>query len=351
MKNIAFFGSHSMALPLLNYLLEDEETKDLVNVVGVFTQPDRPTGRGQKLQAGPIKVWAQERNIPFLQPEKVSEVENQWLKDKAVDLVLVMAYGHILKEDILSVPSCGMVNFHVSLLPKYRGASPIEAAIAQGERETGVSLMQIVRKMDAGAVYDQEKVNIEPNDTAIEVTDKLAIACVPLLKRNLKGLLNKTAAAQEQDESQVSYTRKLTKMDGYLDFNLDAKTLVNRARALHPWPGSFFMVGEDVIKSEGIRVFFKNDVKEILNLMAFDFTQDILSQKEGTVLGKTSEGNIMVKVGQGTIITIGYLQRPGGRMLEAREFTHGYPLEKGAYLKGAVAQGLVQNRPFLKAKL
>ena len=174
----AFFGSDPIALPLLNWLYD--EAKESVQLTAVFTQPDRPVGRGQKLRANEIKQWAEARNLTVYQPERIDEAAQKSYAELATDLSLVMAYGHILKQDFIDTPRFGTLNLHTSRLPKYRGASPIQTAIAMGERETGVSLMRIVRALDAGPIADSETVTIERLDTALDVETKLAEACVPL---------------------------------------------------------------------------------------------------------------------------------------------------------------------------
>ena len=171
-------GSDAIAVPVLKYLAE--EASHRVSVAGVFSQPDRPKGRGKHLQPNPLAAAAQELGLPLLQPEKPGTQEAEWLERHGVRLVFVMAYGHLLRKHLLAAPALGYVNFHASLLPKYRGASPVESAVASGERETGVSLMRIVPKMDAGPVLDMESVAVEPLDTGASVREKLAAATVPL---------------------------------------------------------------------------------------------------------------------------------------------------------------------------
>ena len=246
MKKIAFMGADPIALPLLDYLAS--HGADEYKIVGIISQPDRPSGRGQKVHPNPISAWALEKNLPLFRPQKPSEVELNWLKEEQVDLVLVMAYGHILKEDFLKTPPLGMLNFHASLLPAYRGASPIETAIACGDTETGISLMEMVKKMDAGSVMDQEKVSIDERETSTSLREKLSQACVPLIQRNLPTILSGKASFEPQDESIVSYTRKIKKEDGWLNFNAPAKELERRIRALTPWPGAVFKFQDITIK-------------------------------------------------------------------------------------------------------
>src|SRR5687768_1254070 len=183
---IVFMGSDPIAMPLLNWLTR--EGSAIAEIVGVFTKPDRAVGRGQKITPNEIKQWAVARGLPVVQPEKLTEEVRLTLASWSADLALVMAYGHILRDDFIATPRLGTVNLHASILPKYRGASPIQTAIAQGERETGVSFMRIVRRLDAGPVADVERVPIVPLETALEIEAKLSAACIPLLERTLPSL-------------------------------------------------------------------------------------------------------------------------------------------------------------------
>jgi methionyl-tRNA formyltransferase len=243
---LVFLGSDPIALPLLEWLAG--EGKTVAEVVGVFTQPDRPVGRGQKITANAIKSWALARGLPVFQPEKLDESVHQQLAALACDVALVMAYGHILKDDFIATPRLGTLNLHTSILPKYRGASPIQTAIANGERETGVTLMRVVRKLDAGPVADVEHVPIQKLDTALEVEAKLACACVPLLARALPKLRENTLAVAPQDETEATFCRKLVKEDGALDFSEAASALAARINGLFPWPACSVEIGGQVIK-------------------------------------------------------------------------------------------------------
>ena len=206
---IVFMGSDPIALPLLTWL--KGEGSAIAQIAAVFTQPDRATGRGQKIAPNEIKTWALSHDIPVFQPEKLTEAVRAEFANLESDLALVMAYGHILRDDFIATPRLGTLNLHTSLLPKYRGASPIQTAIACGERETGVTLMRIVRQLDAGPIADAERVAIAPLDTATDVEAKLAAACVPLVARVLPRLENALQIFAPQDESAATFCRKLTK--------------------------------------------------------------------------------------------------------------------------------------------
>lgn len=232
-----FLGSDAISLPLLDWLVGPEGAA-LVELSAIYTQPDRPVGRGQKVQANAIKQWALARGLPVHQPEKITpEVLSDYVAS-APELALVMAYGHILRDDFIATPRLGTYNFHASLLPKYRGASPIQTSVANGEAETGVSFMRIVRRLDAGPAADREAVCIDTLDTALEIERKLAAACAPLLARVLPCLLMGDLEFAEQNDAQATFCRKLTKDDAALDFAATATALAARINGLNPWPAA-----------------------------------------------------------------------------------------------------------------
>jgi len=322
---LVFLGSDPVALPLLEWLAGEGRT--FAEVVGVFTQPDRPVGRGQKITANAIKIWTLAHGLPIFQPEKLSEDVRQQLDALGADVALVMAYGHIPKDDFIATPRLGTLNLHTSILPKYRGASPIQTAIASGERETGVTLMRVVRKLDAGPVADVERVPIQKLDTAIEVESKLAAACVPLLARALPKLREGTLEAVPQDEAQATFCRKLAKDDGTLDFLAPATTLAAKINGLFPWPACSVMIGGQPVK------IGQADAKEETSLGV-----------PGTVVeaGMTGLG---VATERGTLHLL-KLQRPGGKMLTTAEFLRGFPVEPGTCLASAPMKSLVASEPF-----
>ncbi len=331
MLRIVFMGSDAIARPALDWLAG--EGGNVGQVVGVFTQPDRPVGRGQQIRPNDIKVWAQAHDLPVFQPEKVGEAERRQIADLKPDLTLVMAYGHILKQDVIDTPRLGTLNLHTSVLPKYRGASPIQTATACGDRETGVTLMRMVRQLDAGPVADVERVAIGTHDTAAEVEAKLALACVPLLARCLPRIAAGTQAFTAQDETQVTFCRKLEKTDGVLDFTQPAAALAARINGLMPWPGCAVEINGQPVKL-GLA-----DVGSLLNYQP---------SGPGVVVGADTEG-LLVGTGQG-ILRLRKLQRPGGKMLPAPEFLRGWPVAPGTRLPSQPMPPLVAKAPFPRAK-
>ncbi len=232
---IIFMGTPEFAVPSLESLLNHG-----FQVVGVVTQPDRPKGRGQTVVASPIKQLAQTQGLPVLQPEKMKSPELlQALAAWRPDVITVTAFGRILPKSILALPPGGCVNVHGSLLPRYRGAAPIQWSLINGDLETGITTMLMDEGMDTGAMLLQRAIPIEPDDTAAELGNRLARVGGDLLVETLKGLANKTVTPQEQDHDKVTYAPLLTKDAGMIDWTQSANGLANRIRGLSPWPGCF----------------------------------------------------------------------------------------------------------------
>ncbi|MFP4156135.1 MAG: methionyl-tRNA formyltransferase [Opitutales bacterium] len=319
---IAYFGSDAICLPGLRYLRE--ACSELCELSLIVSQPDRRQGRGRQLRQNPVAAYAKEQGIPVLQPEKPGRTLAEQLRAEEITLAFVMAYGHFLGKSLREAPLHGMLNFHGSLLPKYRGASPVETALAVGEQTTGVCLMAIDREMDAGAVADCEPVIIREQDTSPDLRARVGEAVVPLLRRNLSAALVGKLTFEPQDAAAASFCRKINKQDGALDFHQPAHLLDCRLRAFTPWPGGFF-------EHEGMTI--KVGRAEALPVPVDD--------PPGTVLrvGETCD----VATSQG-VIRLHELQRPGGRLLPARDFFRGFPLAPGTQLSS------VKNPPLLKER-
>ncbi|HEY1765893.1 MAG TPA: methionyl-tRNA formyltransferase [Opitutaceae bacterium] len=322
---LVFMGSDPVALPLLDWLAG--EGRAAANLAGIFTGPDRPSGRGQALRPNAVKAWSAGKPVEVFQPEKLGPAELEALKALKADAVLVVAYGHILRDEFISVPRLGTLNVHASLLPRLRGASPIQTAVASGEKETGVSLMRIVRELDAGPVAAVERVPIGPLDTAGDIERRIAAAAVPLVSGALGKLASGALSFREQDASQATFCRRLSKADGTLDFSAPAAPLAARVNGLFPWPsvtvplnGESIRVGQaDCAYSPGAGV-------------------------PGTVVGADAHG-LLIATGSGTL-RLRRLQRPGGRMLEAREFLLGKSVGAGTLVASSPMASLVSPRPF-----
>ncbi len=319
---LIFLGSDPITLPLLDRLVDHERGR--VELIAVYTQPDKPVGRGQKVTANAIKTWALARGLPVHQPEKITREVREAYAALRPDVALVMAYGKILRPAFIDAARLGTLNLHASLLPDFRGASPIQTAVASGATRTGVSLMRIVPELDAGPVADVEAVNIAPLDTALEVEAKLAAACVPLVVRNLDALAAGTLRFVEQDHARATFCRRLVKADGALDFRAAAAALAARINGLFPWPATTFELDGQPIKA-GLA-----DVAPGQGGGA--------PAQPGQVLGADADG-LLVATGDG-VLRLRRLQRPGGKLLPAAEFLRGLPVAPGTLLPSAEMSSL-----------
>ncbi len=239
--NLVFMGTPDFAVPTLKTLHTSRHS-----VLGVVTQPDRPKGRGQGLQASPVKQYAVENGLPVFQPEKSSAPESvAELAALQPDLIVVIAYGQILRENLLSLPRHFCMNVHASLLPQYRGAAPINWAIINGDRETGVTTMKMDKGLDTGDILLMKKVVIEQEDTARDLHDKLAEAGGALALETIEQLQQGRLKFIPQNDAESTYAPKLTKEDGCLNWEQEAEALRNRVRGMEPWPGAFgFLKGK-----------------------------------------------------------------------------------------------------------
>jgi methionyl-tRNA formyltransferase len=322
---LVFLGSDAIALPMLDFLADTGRA--LAEVVAVYTQPDRPHVRGQRLLPGPVKSWAIDHHVPVFQPERLGPEDTLRLTEFGTDVVLVMAYGQILKEDFIAAARRGTFNLHTSLLPKYRGASPVTAAIASGETETGVSFMRVVRQLDAGAVAAVERRPIGPRDTTATIEAAVGLAAAAVTERCLGALRDGTLHFTDQNETEASYCRRLNKEDGALDFAQPAALLARRINALMPWPGCS-------VDWSGVPLKFG----------LAEASSEIAEATPGAVLGADREA-LRIAAGQG-VLRVLQLQRPGGKMLAAPEFLRGYPLVKGTGFPSHPMPPLVAAEPF-----
>ena len=287
------------------------------SVVAVVTQPDQPKGRGLKLQASPVKEIALQHQLPVFQPTRArEETFIQQLRELSPDLIAVAAYGQILPASILDLPRFGCLNVHTSLLPKYRGAAPIQRAILDGEIETGVTIMKMNAGMDTGAILTQEKTPIAPADNSQILHDRLAQIGAALLVRTIPEYIAGKIQPQPQPVEGVSYAAKIKKQDGEIDWTQSARAIGNRVRALTPWPGAFTHLPAQP-QSQLLKIWEAEPVEtsgtpgEILQ-----------ADKSGIVIG-CGEGSLRVRT----------LQREGGRRMSAAEFLVGHPLTLGTRLQ------------------
>lgn len=247
--NIVFMGSPDFALPSLRALTQH------YHVVGVVTQPDRASGRGRELKPPPVKTLALELGLPIIQPQKLREPEAMaQLQAWNPDLIIVAAFGQILKKDVLDLPRFGCVNVHASLLPRWRGAAPINAAILAGDEETGVTIMQMDVGLDTGPMLAKRSIRLNPDDTAGSVFQALSTLGADLLIETLPDYMEGKIIPQPQPEDGATYAPMLKKEDGRLDFSKPADELERRVRAMNPWPGAFMELDGAILKVHRARV-------------------------------------------------------------------------------------------------
>jgi methionyl-tRNA formyltransferase len=303
---IAFAGTAAFAVPALDRLCADGH-----RIPAVVTQPDRPSGRGHNVHAPPVKQRALELKLPVHQPATLKDdAAREYFAKLGLDLIVVVAYGKIIPAWLISLPRFGVLNLHGSLLPKYRGAAPIQWAMANGEAETGVSTMKIDAGLDTGPVYLSGTTPIGPEETVEELTARLAAMGSELLSRTVTGVLMGTLDPVPQDNAKASYAPLLTKADGFLDWRLTAWELHNRIRAFQPWPGAVTRFRESSCK--------------ILRARVAKASNDALAGgTEGTLRTDGGRRTIEVICGEGSVLEILELQFPGRKPWTAMEFMNG----------------------------
>ncbi len=231
---IVFLGSGEFGIECLSALVQSSHDLQFI-----ITQPPHPAGRGRKLNPTPVAQWAQTHSTAFVETDNVNTPQSfQQIKAKEPDLIVVVAFGQKIGNELINLPQKGAINVHASLLPKLRGAAPINWAIINGETETGISIITLAEKMDAGKILSRIKTDIEPNETAGSLHDRLAKMAAPLLLKTLKQIENGTATYTEQDHSRATLAPKIKKSDGFLDFGESGQVLVRKIRGFWPWPGA-----------------------------------------------------------------------------------------------------------------
>lgn len=308
--NIVFMGTPSYARESLKALLDAG-----FSVVGVFTQPDRPKGRGGKTQMCETKALALEKGIPVFQVRSVKKEGVEILRALRPDLCVTAAFGQILSEEVLSVPPMGTVNVHASLLPRYRGSAPINWCVVNGEKKTGVTTMMTNRGIDTGDILLQRETDILPDETAGALTERLAKMGGELLVETVKLLEKGECPRNKQDEGAATYYPMLTKDMGKMDWAMDAEALVCRVRGLNPWPSAYTDTPHGVIK--------------VLEALAEETETE---GESGTVLEASPKTGLLVKAGRGAVRLV-TIQAAGGKAMSARDYLRGHPMETGASFK------------------
>ena len=299
---VVFMGTPDIAATCLKKVLDDG-----FEVVGVWTQPDRPKGRGMKLVQSPVKELALAHGIPVYQPENFRADEDvQALRDLNPDVVAVVAYGRILPQRVLDIPARGCVNIHASLLPQYRGSAPYQWAVLDGRKETGVTAQHMVREMDAGDIIDVAKTPIGENETAGELLDRLAVLGADLLSRTLAAFAEGTVSRTPQDPAGISFAPMLDKTMCPIDWTKTAQQVHDHVRGLHPWP-----VATMELKGKKFKVHATRIAEG--------------SGQPGEILGLTKTG-LVIACGEGAVEVIS-LQAEGGKRMAAPDYFRGHPLE------------------------
>jgi len=309
---IVFCGTPQFAVPTLKHLLAQSDFE----VVGVITQPDRPRGRGQEVSFSPVKEAALAAKLPVHQPEKIRAPEVQeLLQGLAPDCIVIIAYGQIIPARLLPIPKLGWINLHASLLPKYRGAAPINWAIVNGETRTGVTTMRIDAGMDTGEMLVQRGIEIDAKETAPELAARMSESGAPLMAETLRGLAAGTIAPKAQNHAEASYAPMLKKEDGRIDWKRPEIEIYNRMRGFAPWPGAYttfrgqtcHVWGEPMSKEGGARL--------------------PSGASPGTLLSERNE--LFIWCGNATVLCLRLVKVEGRKPVKATDFANGARLKSG----------------------
>ena len=299
---LLFCGTPHFAVPTFIHLLAQPD----IEIAAVITQPDRPRGRGKQISASPMKTAAIAASIPVHQPEKIRSPEARTLLQQlAPDCIIIIAYGQIIPAALLTIPKLGWINLHGSLLPKYRGAAPINWAIANGETQTGLTTMRIDAGMDTGDMLLQQEIDIAPEETAPELAASMAEAGAPLVLATLRGLVSGNLVPRPQDNDQATYAPLLKKEDGRIDWNLPAQQIYNRMRGFTPWPGAY--------------TSFRG---QTCHLWAEPFSlQTLTGGAPGTIFREDTQ--ILIACGHATLLRLLSVKLEGRKQISAVEFAIG----------------------------
>jgi len=316
LSRIVFAGTSDFAVPILQMLFDSG-----YSIPGVVTQPDRPAGRGNTIHPPPVKLHAVELSLPVYQPASLKNEEaRQLFQELQPDLLVVVAYGKLLPGWLLALPRYGAMNLHGSLLPRYRGAAPIQWAMANGDLETGVCTMKLDEGLDTGPVYACERTPIEPEETVQQLSARLAELGAGLTRRTVEGVLSGTLEPVPQDHARATYAPILTKQDGNLDWSLSALAIYNRVRAFHPWPGT--------------RAAFRDMVLRVLRARVR--SGEASSEEPGTLIsGSGVQRYLAVVCGDGTLLELLEVQVPNRKPQSGWDFVNGFRIVAGEILRQA----------------
>ncbi len=303
---IVFAGSPDFAVPVLRALVASRH-----EVVAVLTQPDKPAGRGRKLRSSPVMLAAETAGLKILQPQTLREFQAQaQLSSLTPDLLVVAAYGQLLPPEVLEIPRVACINLHASLLPRWRGAAPIQTAIFEGDAETGISLMQMNEGLDTGDVYDMASTTILPTDTAGSLQDRLAELGAELMLRDLDAILDGTLKAKPQPDAGVCHAPRIRKTDGQIDWHRSAVEIDRQIRAFNPWP-----VAETSLAGGQFRCW---------NSRCDTYPVAPVENEPGTVLG-LDQSALVVQTGAGQLL-LERVQLPGRKPVTATQFSQTHDL-------------------------
>lgn len=306
---IAFLGTPDFAVKPLESIIENG-----YNVVAAVTNPDKPVGRKQTITACPVKETALKHGIPVYQYTKIRNEGVEDLKALKPDLMVTCAFGQILSQEILDIPTIGTINIHASLLPKYRGSSPIQWAIINGEKTTGITIMFTDVGVDTGDIILQDELEIEDTDTAGTLFDKLSVLGSKSVIKALKAIENGTYTRTKQDDTKATHTKFFNKESGLLDFNKSADEIVNLVRGLNPWPVAYFMY-----KDEKIQVYSAENNNSDYNA------------EPGMVVSSDKKSGLVVKVNGGSV-RLKTLKKSGGKLMSDTDFLNGNKILPGERL-------------------
>ncbi len=305
---IVFMGTPDFAVPSLAALCDAG-----YDVIGVYTQPDRPKGRGNKLTPSPVKEEALRRGIPVYQPQRIRKESVEELKALAPDLCVTAAFGQILSQELLDIPPLGNVNVHASLLPRHRGSAPIAWGILQGDEKAGITTMLMDRGVDTGAMLMQKSVDILPQESCGELTERLSHVGAELLLETLRALEAGILQPIPQDESQMTYDPKLTKEMGVIDWQKDASDIVHQIHGLNPWPAATTPWEQGRLK------LLKAEAAEG-------------SGTPGEILQADAKAGLVIACGKNALRVL-QLQAPGGKPMNSKDYLRGHPMTVGTVLK------------------
>ncbi|MFZ4648044.1 MAG: methionyl-tRNA formyltransferase [Patescibacteria group bacterium] len=308
--SVIFMGTPEFSVPTLEALIKSED----FSVTAVVTQEDKPIGRTQTLSAPAVKVCAEKNNIPVFQPKKVREIFTE-IEKLAPDLIVVLAYGQIIPQNILDIPKFGCINIHASLLPKYRGAACLQAAILNGDQETGLTIMKMEAGLDTGPILKQFAISLNGQENIGELHDQASLLAGQVVCQSLKDYCEDKLPEQIQDDALATYVRTIKKEDGHLDFQKSALELERQIRAFNPWPGSFALTEDN--KMIKIGTVSKEITSEARHVPGELFLE------EKSLLVATTKGALKIES----------LQLAGGKFLKAGEFLAGHKDFVGKVLK------------------